>query len=123
MHNRVQTGRLTFFGYYERVQLRVIPRDAPAAIIANEDSATLKLDNQKNSHKRVCVHQEANCDLFLCPVCALGGHYLHLQKHGTTQTTSLSTYFIDTVEYKVTAENMTRTLKVAALALQCPELK
>ena len=34
-------------------------------------SATLKLDNQKNGWKGVCVHQEANGEAFNCPVKAL----------------------------------------------------
>jgi hypothetical protein len=90
---------LTFFGYNNRGQICVIPHDAPEDVIASADSATLKLDNQKNGHKGVCVHQEANGDPFLCPIRALGQCYLHRQKHGATQTTTLSTYFMDTMEH------------------------
>jgi hypothetical protein len=69
---------LTFFGYNNRGQLRVIPCNAPSDVIANADSATLKLDNQNNGHKGDCVHQETNGDPVLCPVCVLGRRYLHL---------------------------------------------
>jgi hypothetical protein len=34
-----------------------------------------------------------------------------------------ATYFMDTMEYKVTTKNMTRALKVAVLALDYPEMK
>jgi hypothetical protein len=35
------------------------PKDAPSSPIMTADSATLKLNNQKNGWKGVCVHQEA----------------------------------------------------------------
>ncbi len=40
--------------------LRCLPHNAPFSLIVTAKSATLKLDNQKNGWKGVCVHQEAN---------------------------------------------------------------
>ncbi len=63
---------VTFFGHNDHGELCIIPCDAPNDIITMAHSALLKLDNQKNSWKGVCVHQEANGDPFLCPVSLLG---------------------------------------------------
>ena len=113
----------TFFGYNDKGQLWVIPRETPADIIAKADLAKLKLDNQKNGHKGVCVHHDTNGDPVFCLVRALCQRYLHLQAHCAPQTTTLSTYFMDTLKYKVTAENITRALKIAVLVLNYPEVK
>jgi hypothetical protein len=47
----------------------------------------MKLDNQKNGWKGVCIYQEANGDDYLQ---ALGQHFLHLHLHGSTGKTFLS---------------------------------
>ena len=62
----------TFFKKNSSGQLRCLPRDAPAHIIATADGATMKLDNQKNGWKGIYVYQKANSDDYLCPVKALG---------------------------------------------------
>ncbi len=53
------------------VTLVCLPQNASASLINTANSATLKLDNQKNGWKGVCVHQEANGEEFNCPVRAL----------------------------------------------------
>jgi hypothetical protein len=63
---------ITFFKKNLSGQLRCLPRDAPAHIIATADGATMKLDNQKNGWKGIYVYQKANSDDYLCPVKALG---------------------------------------------------
>jgi hypothetical protein len=45
------------------------------------DSCTLKLDNQENGWKGVCVNYHANGDAIFCPVRALARRYLHLCQH------------------------------------------
>jgi hypothetical protein len=80
----------TFIGYNNRGQLCVIPHDALAGVIASADSTTLKLDNQKNCHKGICIHQEANGDPFLCPVGALGQRYLQFASTKTSMVTRSS---------------------------------
>ena len=59
-------------------QLRQLPRDAPDSEILTTDSAAMTLDNQKNVHKNVCVHNEANGDPVCCPVRAIGQRYAYL---------------------------------------------
>jgi hypothetical protein len=63
-------------------QLCCLPHDAALDLIAMADGATLKLDNQKNRWKRVCVYHESNGDRWHCPVCALAWCYLHLHDMG-----------------------------------------
>jgi hypothetical protein len=69
---------ITFFKKNTAGQLQCLPWNALAHLIATTDGATMKLDNQKNRWKGVCVYQEANGDNYLCPVKALGRRFLHL---------------------------------------------
>ena len=114
---------ITFFKKNRHGQLRCLPRDAPDSLILTADGATLKLDNQKNGWKGVCVYQEANGDSYQCPVRALGRRYIHLRKHGAGAKTFLSTFWMDGVCLDVTAENISRALKSAAAELQYPTSK
>jgi hypothetical protein len=114
---------ITFFKKNRHGQLRCLPRDAPDSLILTADGATLKLDNQKNGWKGVCVYQEANGDSYQCPVRALGRRYIHLRKHGSGAKTFLSTFWMDGVRLDVTAENISRALKSAAAELQYPTSK
>jgi len=86
---------VTFFHKNNRGQLRCLPRNASDELIASADGATLKLDNQKNGWKGVCVYHETNGDKAHCPVQALGRRYLHLRHHGATPKTFLSKYYND----------------------------
>ena len=58
------------------------PQNAPLSLLMSADSATLKLDNQKNGWKEVCNHQEANGEASNCPVRALARHVSHLRDNG-----------------------------------------
>jgi hypothetical protein len=82
-----------FFKKNKLGTLVCLPDNAPAALILTADSATLKLDNQKNGWKGVCVHQEANGEPFNCPVRALAHRTLHLRDHKAGQKTLLSGFF------------------------------
>ena len=81
-------------------------------LLLTADSATLKLDNQKNGWKGICAHQEANGELFNCPVRALACRVLHLREHNTDGKTLLSAFFHLVVRYDVSG--------VAAQILQYP---
>jgi hypothetical protein len=85
----------------------------------------MKLDNQKNGWKGVCVYQETNREDYLCPVRALGRHFLHIRKHGGSAKTFLSAYWSWRAGMRadVTAENISRALKLAAMELQYPTTK
>ncbi len=63
---------ITLFRKNARGQLRCLPPNAPNHLIATADGATLKLDNQKNGWKGVCIFHKTNGDIMRCPVRALG---------------------------------------------------
>jgi hypothetical protein len=48
-------GDITFFAKDKQGNLCCLPRDATADLIAAADGATMKVDNQKNVRKGVCV--------------------------------------------------------------------
>jgi hypothetical protein len=100
--------------------LRQLPRNASPEQIMSAHSATLKLDNQKNGWKGVCIHQEHNGESIACPVRALGRRYLHIQAHEPDTRTFLSAYYDKGVRYDVTDRNISAALKVAALLLDYP---
>jgi hypothetical protein len=83
----------------------------------------MKLDNQKNGWKVVCVYQEANGDPLNCPVRALGRRYLHLCKNWTTKKTIILTYFNEGRRYDVTPGHISSALKLASEALVYPTIK
>jgi hypothetical protein len=113
---------VTFFKRNAHGQLRQVARNAPDHVVATTDGATLKLDNQKNGHKGVCINHEANGDPVLCPVRALGRRYCHIRQHaGGDYKTYLSAYWDDdTGRHDVTDKDISRALKVAADTLDCP---
>jgi hypothetical protein len=96
-------GDITFFGKDKQGNLRCLPRNATSNLIAAADGATMKLDNQKNGWKGVCVYQEANGDPLNCPVRARCRQYLHLRKNGATKTTIISAYFNEGRHYDATS--------------------
>jgi len=114
---------ITFFKKNSSGKLRCIPRTASAQLIATVDGATMKMDNQKNGWKGVCVYHEANGEHYLCTVRVLGRWYIHIQQHGGTKTTTLSSYWSDGTRADVTAEHISRALKLAAMELQYPTNK
>ena len=60
-----------FFRKDKQGRLRQLSRQVPAWAILSTDGAMLKLDNQKNGWKGVCVHHEVNGDEYYCTVHAL----------------------------------------------------
>ncbi len=114
---------ITFFKKNASGQLQCLPRDASAHLIATADGVTMKLDNQKNGWKGICVYQEANGDNCLCPIKALGQRFLHLCLHSGTGKTFLSSYWTKGAKADVTAENISRASKSAVTELQYPNNK
>jgi hypothetical protein len=82
------------------------------------DGATLKLDNQKNRHKGVCVYQQTTDDPTHCPVRALGQRYQHLRENKATNKTFICAYWMNGQAYNVTDNNISKALKRAAATLQ-----
>ena len=87
------------------------------------DSATLKLDNQKNGWKGVCVHQETNGDSFLCPIRALGRRIVHLRRHNASKSSFLSNFYHEGKTCDVIGEDISKGLKMAATLLEYPETR
>jgi hypothetical protein len=83
----------------------------------------MKLDNQKNEWKGVCVYQEANNNPTHCPIRALGQRYLHLCANGASKKTVISAYFHDGKRIDVTSDQISSALKLAARALEYPNIK
>ena len=69
---------VTFFKKKNCGKLQCLPWDALVHLISSADGATLKLDNQKNGWKGVCIYHESNGDAWHCPVRALAHCYIHL---------------------------------------------
>jgi hypothetical protein len=86
---------VSFFKKNSHGQLRCLPQDAPASLIDTANGATLKLDNQKNEWKGICVYHELNGDNWRCPVRVLARCYLHLCNMGADSKTFLSAHYND----------------------------
>ena len=114
---------VTFFKRDARGQLRQLSRLASNHDILTADSATLKLDNQKNGWKGVCVHQETNGEVYHCPVRALGRRVIHIRSNTAERHTFLSAFFVDAARFDVTDRDIRTSVKQAASALKYPELK
>jgi hypothetical protein len=114
---------VTFFKTDINGTLRQLSRRAPDSEILQATSATLKLDNQKNGWKGVCVHQEVNGDPILCPVRALGRRFTTIRRHSPDPMTLLSAFFVENTRFDVTDNDMRKSLKYAAERLDYPAAK
>lgn len=114
---------VTFFKRDATGRLRQLPRNAEAHLIMSADSATLKLDNQKNGWKGVCINHHANGDCYLCPVRALGRRILHIRTNNGSQTSPLSAVCTAGLWEFVTHAHMSAGIKLAAAALDYPACK
>ena len=83
----------------------------------------MKQDNQKNRWKGVCIFHEANGEVYLCPMRALGRRCVHIRQHGGTTKTTLSSYWSKGIRADVTAEHVSKALKSATTELQYPTNK
>ena len=93
-------------------------------MILSANGATLKLDNQKNGQKSICIHHEANGDDYFCTVNTLACWFLHIQGQASyTANTFLSAYFVKGEWFHVTDKNIHNALKWVAEALDYPITK
>lgn len=111
---------IAFFGTNSRGILYRIPANARDFDILNATNATMKLDNQKNGWKGVCVNHENNGDDVLCGVRALARRYLHIRRHTSDASTPLSTFFSGGVKFDVTEQDIREAIKLAAVACDYP---
>ena len=116
---------VAFFKFNKFKQLRLLPHTASDKDILSADSASLKIENQKNGWKNVCVHQEWNGEPYNSGVRALGRRYVHIRRHAYTQTyqTELSAFFVKGKRYDVRDRDVRSALKLAATMLDYPNVK
>ncbi len=107
-------GDITFFAKDKQGNLHCLPWDAPSEEIKAADCTTMKLDNQKNGWKGVCIFQESKGDPTHCPEWALSQRYLHLHENGASQKTVISAYYHDSKWFNVTSDYISSALKLAA---------
>ena len=100
--------------------LRQLGRQATPHLIMTAHSSTLKLDNQKNGWRGVCIHQEANGESIVCPVRALGRRYLILRAHSNDPKRTMSTFYEKGKQSDVTDKHIRTALKLAASFLRYP---
>ena len=114
-------GDVTFFKQNQLGQLRQLSRLASIGDILTADSATLKLDNQKNGWKGVCIHQQINGHPIHCPVRALGRRVAHIRQNNLQLDTFLSAFFVNGQRFDVTDNDIRTSIKRAAELLHYPQ--
>ena len=112
---------VTFFKKDAHGTLRQLPRQSHENLIMSADSATLRLDNQKNGWKGVCIHHESNGDAIFDPVRALGRRVLHIRTHANgDEAVFLSAVYNNAVRSDISDKDIRAALKLAAAALEYP---
>ena len=112
-----------FFRQDAKVHLRQLPINALDEEILSADGATLKLDNQKNGWKGMCVYQEHNEDEIFSPVRALGRRCVSIWGKWINKKKYLSAYLVGGRRKYLNAENMIVALKFSTTALNYSSLK
>ena len=112
-----------FFKRDERGRLRQLPRNAPDEDIMAAEMVPLKLDNQKNGWKGVCINQHWNGDDYFDGTRAVARRYCHIRRHTSDMDTFLSAYWIDGQRMDVTDEDIRAGVKMAAAVLRYPEMR
>ena len=103
-------------------RLQLVPPNAPDEVILSADAATLKIENQKNGWKDVCIHQHWNGDKYFCGVRALGRRFVHIRKHCNGNIdTEFSAYWDEGTRYDVRDKDISAGLKHAGACLDYPK--
>jgi hypothetical protein len=106
---------VTFFKKDLSGRLRRLPWSASLELILNADSATLKLENQKNGWHGMCFNHEWNVDNIFDMVRTLARWYFHIQQHmGDNWETFLSAVFTNGQWSDIINNNIRHVLKFAA---------
>ena len=112
---------VTFFKKGDDGRLRQLPRNASKEEILSADSATLRLTNQKNGWKGVCINHHINGQTYYCPVKALARRILHIREHSTDTDLGICAFFSDGKRFDVTEDDVRHALKFAGKQLNYPE--
>jgi len=78
---------VVFFYFDVLGKLRQLPNNATDEEILGACGATMKLDNQKNGWKGVCVFQETNEEGCNCPGLVLACRVAHIRHHTNNNKT------------------------------------
>ena len=108
---------VTFFKKDSRGTLKQLPRRSSKEVILAADAVTLKLENQKNGWKGVCVSHHSNGQDYHDPVKAVARRYCHIRENTAEEDTFLSAYFEEGVRMDVRDADMRAGLKAASEAL------
>ena len=103
-----------FFEFDSKGRLQQMPRDASDERVKKVAGAALRLSNQKNGWKNVCIFHFANGDDITCLVRALGQRYVHIRQHTNKKSISLSTYFVQGCKHNLKDTDIRTGLKYAA---------
>ena len=77
---------VTFFRKYKRGKLRQLIRAASDSNTMTSDSKKLRIKNNNNGWKNVCINQEENGDSYHCACRALGRRNIHICASSITST-------------------------------------
>jgi hypothetical protein len=111
---------VTFFKKDIFGRLSQIARDDLESIM-EADAVTLKLENQKNGRKGVCISHHSNGLKEFDPVQALGRRYVHIKQLDTNKDMFVSAYFDEEgVRHDLRDTDVRTALKAAATALNYP---
>ena len=109
---------VVFFGWNEsRGRIYRLPHSASDKDILNSKCVTLRLDNQKNGWKNVCINHEHNGDPIHCGTRAIARRYIHIRRHTTDMNTPLYTYFDSDKKRYITDKDVRAAIKLAATEL------
>jgi hypothetical protein len=112
-----------FFKRNKWGRLRQLPGNVSDEDIMNADAVTLKLDNQKNGWKGVCISHHSNGEGPFDPVRAVGSRYVHMRQNSSDNETWLSAVFVDGARQDFKDSDIRAALKMAAGALDYPAAK
>jgi len=112
---------VTFFKKDGDGKLRQLPHNASKEDILTADSATLRLTNQKNGWKGVCINHHVNGDSYYCPVKALGRRIVHIREHSNDGDLGICAFFNGGCQFDVNDNDIRQALKFAAAELDYPE--
>ena len=104
---------VTFFKKDGDGKLRQLPHNASKEDILTADSATLRLTNQKNGWKGVCINHHVNGDSYYCPVKALGRRIVHIREHSNDGDLGICAFFNGGCQFDVNDNDIRQALKFA----------
>eukprot|EP00956_Cyclotella_meneghiniana_P022335 scaffold42146_cov69-Cyclotella_meneghiniana.AAC.1 len=103
-------------GRLKQVSRRVDPKSLVGAV----DAATMKLDNQKNGWKGVCISHHSNGMGLFDPTEAILRRLSHIREHTSDEETFLSAVWVDGKWRDVRDQDIRAALNAAAAVLDYP---